>query len=375
MSARRAGVVAVCLVVLAVGVSALTLPALPDVHPRVGALRKDLIETHDKLAIERAKLIGDHNDFERSVCGRVEKGSAAASRCRKELEGLDRRSLDHCRSSVAFIKQYQLAIGPAIASAPQERPALIAQLKGLQGQFEKQVQSFDSWAEDTRHAQELAQRKLDEVVMASALNVMMSLSEEQLVKRVDGMIERASAAKNVKWGKRSELSFLTVSLRGELKGKTPAQAKAIILGALNAQRRSVGDMAKVADAAIGGMSRQVNAGAEESDQAMFDGAYNAVILGAKLTIAHAPELVKTLGRAEAALGVMALAPDFTEMALFVAEGFVDESNIDAMDSLRQAAEKQRVAVSARLTSTFKDPQVLKDLQVSLRASAQFQCSK
>jgi hypothetical protein len=305
----------------------------------------------------------------------------AKERLVERLAAVDKAAVESCRANVQ--RQYQTlkrkeetcncyspaqlvemlqelarhrdnGLGACTAEGPKAQLSFIAQqekdhvarLRTLIAQFQTQTRNLEALGNDAEQGIRDAWGKITEVTFAALLSAIIDGSQADVERRIDDMLARAGGMKNPRGVRKGDLKEWVDALRHDLKGKSKAEAKAMIIESLKTARPRTQDLAAIdkqlaaLDAKLLGdaVRRESSTG---SDIAL-DQAYASVLTGLQIAQNHGVRSVATLAKSGTLLAAVPQAIDVIE---FGGRILVIGQNIEGVDRLYAAAEQQRTAAS------------------------------
>lgn len=355
---------------VSVAAAATDLPPLPStVHPRAAAANPQLARQIETAVRARQLLLADADAFD-DKCARVKAGSGLDSWCRETLPALHRRVTAHCADTMTVLLAYFMAVEAALDQTSATQRRTMAELQTLQTQFRTQVTGFESWQRDAESGLHSTREQIRQAFPGGAAAAIIDGTEARLISRLDLVLQRVKASRSVRHVRLEEVREYVLRLRRALEGKTKAQARSIVLDAIDAERLAIRDAAAVTNFGVDVALRAPPVvGARTADADLHD-AYAAMVTVLKIRANHA---VKIAQRFANVLGFVALVPSMMDAAFLMWETHIDKINIDALQQLNDLARQRQADASAAMTQTVRDRTELERIRTELKQSTQMGC--
>ena len=316
--------------------------------------------------------------------------------CKDPAESTAKRALEHYKTCDCFSNEAErqktldairLALQQTLARCDvQGLDALLAYIDQREAEvrsklreairtFQAQSSSFTSWGSSAASGEKEAQDKIGQLIVSQSLGAMVDniidMNEEELTKRLDGVVSHAESLRDVRRVRTGDLKQFVLALKSELAGMSKAQAKEFVLDELREAQLAVKDAALVEKRVSAGVidasiPRDNDPSAEEKTQAYLAGGYATLLTDIRVLANHG---VKDAKMFSAAAGILAFAPDAIDAAAILYNASAIGDNVSGLDSLSNAAEQQRAALSAEMTTLVAQRRVVSGERVRAKQAA------
>lgn len=265
---------------------------------------------------------------------------AALAEALQNLQRIRTRELGRCRVA---------GVDAQLAAVAEQRAARAAKLRSLFDRFQEQNREIGQWGKESERGLNDTIAKISEVTLTSILSGLLDKMVTTRNAKVDDMIKHAERTKNPRLVRASDLKEWLAALSADVKDKPTAQAKAIILQSLRADRLVLQQLTALVGQ-IGAdefKTRIAEAVARVEGGPREPASTREVQLGQYyMALGTAFERLQVEGLRSAAAvartaAVLRLAPDIVDSVELFGRIYAIGQNLDGLDSLRKAAEMDR----------------------------------
>jgi uncharacterized protein YfcZ (UPF0381/DUF406 family) len=276
---------------------------------------------------------------------------------RQRIEGCD-----HCRDQLpqlAIVERQALArcdiagIDERIADVDEHKDAVIARLKTLVSQFQRQAQSNEVLSEEIKDGEIEAEATFTEAAVGQTMDKLVNWAPDkqiELIKAAEGRLNEVKAPSRVING---ELGAFVTEMKGELAGKSKAEARAIIVARLEKVNLLVGGVRSLnlaqGQVASHNLDKVMGAKPDVTGE-VLDAAYASLVTGLQIAEDESAKSVATIVRLNHVLGY---AQDTVKISAVFANLYQLQQNVEGLSSLAKAAESQRRTAKSELDYLVK----------------------
>lgn len=217
-----------------------------------------------------------------------------------------------------------------LAFIEKERGAHVSRLQSLKAKFEGRVGSYLASAQEITKEYDETLERINQLFFGALQQAFIAKRAADLEGEIDQLITRFQTVRDVRRVRKEELKSYIVSLRAELKDRTPENAKRLLLRRLKEEKQAIRDFEKVGKE-IG--TQLLNVGASSPDREL-ELAYGALINSLDIAVGHGSRAVATVGKAA---GILGLLPDMVDGATRLWTITVQRTELEALDQLHAVA--------------------------------------
>lgn len=265
----------------------------------------------------------------------------------QNLQRIRTRELGRCRVA---------GVDAQLAAVTEQRAARAAKLRSLFDQFQEQNREIGAWGKESERGLNDVISKISEITLTSILSGLLDNRMAARNAQIDDMIRHAGRTRNPSLVRGGDLKEYLAALSADVKGKPAAQAKAIILESLRANRIVLQQLTTASgEFGAAEFKMRIAEAIAQVEGSPREGPSPREMQLEKyyLMVNTAFERLEVQGLRSAAAvartaAVLRLAPDIVDTIELFGRAYTIGQNLEGLDSLRAATEKERAIATTEI---------------------------